>query len=373
MKLKKFLPITLLALLALVSCDPTVDPTDSDDPTTDPVVPETLAEILARLDEGVASEEDLYLILDNIDQASEGINDSIIQRMEGYDPRVLVDPSQAYMEVAKGYGSIDGDAVEIGVAVELSLAEPSGSSYVLGEPFLDREEVVTVWDDGEEVHLTNLSAGDVDDDYSFAVSADSDDVDIDDFKSFVNSGSVYDYLSLADEAYTYYSGSDEFVEVKLIAQAEKVLDAENGDYLHLRYLTLGSWLGFISAEGQWGPGNEGLYVERGEVWGFEAIISVDGIFEMAYNYNGHFVEYEYLDLNWKEGDPSPTSATDYVLDDLDLVYNAEYWGFIYDITQFLFGYVDDLVVELPDIDDYRGMDETDSTYFFDPVDYGFEI
>ena len=440
MKLKKLLPITLLALLSLASCDVLPLPTDSDDPSvtdtsptdstepsndtssdptdsssdtssdptdsssdtssdptdsssdtssdptdtsSDPTdtssdpdpEPSLLADFIAGLDEGFVDVDDLYYVLDNIGEASKGINAAVIQRVEGFDPRILNDPSQAYLEEVSGYGLIDGDAVEVGVEVDLALAEDNGAGgYVLGDSFPYINEVMTVWDDGEEVHLTNLAEDDVDDPYSFAISADSDDVDIDDFKVFINSGNAEEYLYWAEAAYMAFAGGDDFEVVRLVAQAEKVVDEEDGDYLHLRYYTFGSWFDIYSAEGAgWGPSYAGVYVDRGEVWGFEAIINADGVFEAAYNYFDHLIEILYYDLNWDESDPVPEGSDDFDIEDLDLIIVDEGWGLVYDVTLFVFFSLDEVAIELPDVDDYREADASDTTYFFDLEDYGFEV
>lgn len=374
MKLRHFLPISVLAVLALAACGETADSSSSDS-TPGPEV-SALKDIIAAAPEGLLGDDALQSVFDNIEDGKIGVSSSVITGQVGATPAILTDGSQATMEYYAGTGAIDGDKVQVSLETELSVAESNGSGgYVLGEALPNVKEVTTVWKDGANVNLANVSNDDYADAYSFLATSSAEDVDISLFKDYVNSGDLLYYAALAEEAYTYFNGGDSFAEVSLHAYAEKIVDSESSEvYLHIVYYTLGSWFGLYSAEAVGNPAGPGKYIDRGEVYGFEAYVNADGIFDTVYTYSDHFINWTYEDLNHVEGDPVPSDPlTQEEIDALDLVLVSEGWGFVYGVMMHQFD-TDAASVTLPDVAQLRAADASDSTYLFtDLAAYGFTL
>lgn len=377
MKLKHFLPLSVLAVLALAACDgPVNSSSDTSSDSTPGPVESALKDIIADAPVGKLGDEALQSVFDNIEDGKIGLTSSVIAGQVGATPAILQDGSQASMEYYAGTGAIDGDKVQVSLETELSVAESDGSGgYVLGEAAANIKEVTTVWKDGADVKLANVSNDDYADDYSFLATSSADDVDISLFKDYVNSGDLLYYAALAEEAYTYFAGGDSFAEVSLIAYAEKIVDSESSEvYLHIVYYTLGSWFGLYSAEAVGNPAGPGKYIDRGEVYGFEAYVNADGIFDTVYTYSDHFINWTYEDLNYEVGDPVPSDPlTQAEIDALDLSLVSEGWGFVYGVMMHQFG-SDAVSVTLPDVTQLRVADASDSTYLFtDLAAYGFTL
>jgi hypothetical protein len=386
MKLKHLLPVTLLAVLALAACDP-VDTSSSSDPSSDTpsdseVEESALKDIIAGLPVGEVDEAGLTEIFDNFGDVSLGLKQSAFMGQAGLTPDILNDPSTAYMEYLTGAGAIDGDVVQVAVETELSLAESDGAGgYVLGEEFADISEVTTVWKDDTNVHMANVVNEDPADDYSFLATSAVADVDIELFKDFVNSGDLFYYAALADEAFAYFSSTEDFVEVTSFVSAEKIVDEETSEVsLYVKYYTLGSWFGLYSmaavrdAKGYPVEGYEDIYIDRGEVWGFEAYVNAEGVLDAVYTYDDHFINWNYQDLNYEEGDPVPNDPlTQDEIDALDLVLIGEGWGYVYGVRYHEFSSEAPDALVVPSVDGLRAADASDASYLFDPADYGFVI
>ena len=387
MKLRHLLPVTLLAVLALAACDP-VDTSSSGDAPSDSGTPSesdpssgpeesALKDIIAGLPVGEVDAAGLTEIFDNFGDVTLGLKQSSFVGQSGLTPAILNDPATAYMEYLAGAGAIDGDVVEVAVETELSLAESDGAGgYVLGEKFADFSEVTTIWKDDANVYMANVVNEDPADDYSFLASGAVADVDIELFKDFVNSGDLFYYAALADEAFSYFSSTEDFVEVTQIVTAEKVVDDETSEvYLHVRYYTLGSWFGLYSAAAVgWPEGYEDVYVDRGEVWGFEAYVNAEGVLDAVYTYDDHFIDWNYQDLNYEVGDPVPNDPlTQDEIDALDLVLISESWNYVYGVRYHEFSSEAPDALVVPSVDGLRAADASDASYLFDPVDYGFVV
>ncbi len=379
MKLKNLLPVTLLAVLALAACDP-VDTSSSGDTSSDTsseVEESALKDIIAGLPLGEVDEAGLTAIYDNLADVTLGIQQSAFMGQSGLEPRILgANGSQGYMEYIDGAGAVDGDVVQVAVETELSLAESDGAGgYVLGEAVPDVSEVTTVWKDDTNVYMANVVNDDPADDYSFLATAPVADVDVALFKDFVNSGDLFFYGALAQEASTAFVVPDDFAEVTLIQKAEKFVDEESSDvYLHLVNYTLGSWFGLYSAEAVGNPAGPGKYIDRGEVWGFEAYINAEGVLDSVYTYNDHFINWTYQDLNWEEGDPVPSDPlTPAEIEALDLELLGETWAFVYGVMYHEFSSEAPDAVVVPAVDGLRAADGSDAAYLFDPADYGFTL
>ena len=415
MKLKNLLPVTLLAVFALAACRPvtslpedsssgtsssggtsggtsvdtsvdtsgdtsadTSSDSSSESSSSSEVVEESaLKAIIAGLPLGEVDGAGLTSIYENLADVTLGIQQSAFEGLSGIEPRRLLDPSQGYMESIAGAGAIDGDVVQVAVETELSLAESDGAGgYVLGEAVPDISEVTTVWKDDTSVYMANVVNEDPADDYSFLATAPVADVDVALFKDFVNSGDLAYYGALADAASTAFVVPDDFAEVTLIQKADKFVDSETDDvYLHLVNYTLGSWFGLYSAAAAGYPaGYEDIYIDRGEVWGFEAYINAEGVLDSVYTYYDHFINWTYQDLNWKEGDPVPNDPlTPEEIAALDLVLVGENWAYQYGVMYHEFSSEAPDAVVVPAVDGLRAADASDAAYLFDPVDYGFTL
>ena len=384
MKLKNLLPVTLLAVFALAACNPT-DTSSSGDTSSDTssessseAEESALKDIIAGLPLGEVDEAGLVSIYENLGDVTFGIQQSAFMGQSGIvpDPRILKDPSTGYMEYISGSGAIDGDVVQVAVETELSLAESDGAGgYVLGEAVPDISEVTTVWKDDTSVYMANVVNEDPADDYSFLATAPVADVDVALFKDFVNSGDLAYYGALADAASTAFVVPDDFAEVTLIQKADKFVDSETDDvYLHLVNYTLGSWFGLYSAEAVGNAAGPGKYIDRGEVWGFEAYINADGVLDSVYTYSDHFINWTYQDLNWEEGDPAPSDPlTPAEIEALDLELLGEVWAFVYGVMYHEFSSEAPDAVVVPAVDGLRAADGSDAAYLFDPADYGFTL
>ena len=396
MKLKNLLPVTLLAVFALAACGPTdtssaggsTDASSSGDTSGDTssdtssessseAEESALKDIIAGLPLGEVDEAGLTEIFDNFGDVTLGLKQSAFEGQSGLTPVIANDPATAYMEYLAGAGAIDGDVVQVSLDTELSLAESDGAGgYVLGEAFPYISEVTTIWKDDTNVYMANVVNEDPADDYSFLASGAVADVDIELFKDFVNSGDLFYYAALADEAFSYFSSTENFVEVTQIVTAEKVVDDETSEvYLHVRYYTLGSWFGLYSAAANdWGEGYEDVYVDRGEVWGFEAYINADGVLDSVYTYDDHFINWIYQDLNWEEGDPTPNDPlTPAEIEALDLELLGESWAYVYGVMYHEFSSEAPDAVVVPAVDGLGAADASDAAYLFDPADYGFTL
>ncbi len=388
MKLKNLLPVTLLAVFALAACDPT-DTSSSSDTSSDTssesssessseIEESALKDIIAGLPLGEVDEAGLVSIYENLGDVTFGIQQSAFMGRSGLEPSILgANASQGYMEYISGSGAIDGDVVQVALNTELSLAESDGAGgYVLGDAEPDISEVTTVWKDDTSVYMANVVNEDPADDYSFLATAPVADVDVALFKDFVNSGDLAYYGAVAAEASTAFVVPDDFVEVTLIQKAEKFVDDESSEvYLHLVNYTLGSWFGLYSAAAKnWGEGYEDVYVDRGEVWGFEAYINADGVLDSVYTYNDHFINWTYQDLNWEEGDPTPNDPlTPAEIEALDLELLGESWAYVYGVMYHEFSSEAPDAVVVPAVDGLRAADGSDAAYLFDPADYGFTL
>jgi len=383
MKLKNLLPVTLLAVFALAACNPT-DTSSSGDTSSDTssessseAEESALKDIIAGLPLGEVDEAGLTSIYANLGDVTLGIQQSAFMGQSGLEPRILgANASQGYMEYIAGAGAIDGDVVQVAVETELSLAESDGAGgYVLGEAVPDISEVTTVWKDDTNVYMANVVNEDPADDYSFLATAPVADVDVALFKDFVNSGDLAYYGALATEASTAFVVPDDFVEVTLIQKADKFVDSETDDvYLHLVNYTLGSWYGLYSAEAVGNAAGPGKYIDRGEVWGFEAYINADGVLDSVYTYNDHFINWTYQDLNWEEGDPAPSDPlTPAEIEALDLELLGEAWAFVYGVMYHEFSSEAPDAVVVPAVDGLGAADGSDAAYLFDPADYGFTL
>jgi hypothetical protein len=386
MKLKNLLPVTLLAVFALAACNPT-DTSSSGDTSGDTssdtssessseAEESALKDIIAGLPLGEVDEAGLTSIYANLGDVTLGIQQSAFEGMSGIEPRILTDGSQGYMEYIAGAGAIDGDVVQVAVETELSLAESDGAGgYVLGEAVPDISEVTTIWKDDTNVYMANVVNEDPADDYSFLATAPVADVDVALFKDFVNSGDLAYYGALAAEASTSFVVPDDFAEVTLIQKADKFVDSETDDvYLHLVNYTLGSWFGLYSAEAVGNAAGPGKYIDRGEVWGFEAYINADGVLDSVYTYSDHFINWTYQDLNWEEGDPAPSDPlTPAEIEALDLELLGESWAFVYGVMYHEFSSEAPDAVVVPAVDGLRAADGSDAAYLFDPADYGFTL
>jgi len=379
MKLKNLLPVTLLAVFALAACDPTDTSSSSDtsSDTSSEIEESALKDIIAGLPLGEVDEAGLTSIYANLGDVTLGIQQSAFMGQSGLEPRILgANASQGYMEYIAGAGAIDGDVVQVAVETELSLAESDGAGgYVLGEAVPDISEVTTVWKDDTNVYMANVVNEDPADDYSFLATAPVADVDVALFKDFVNSGDLAYYGALATEASTAFVVPDDFVEVTLIQKADKFVDSETDDvYLHLVNYTLGSWYGLYSAEAVGNAAGPGKYIDRGEVWGFEAYINADGVLDSVYTYNDHFINWTYQDLNWEEGDPAPSDPlTPAEIEALDLELLGEAWAFVYGVMYHEFSSEAPDAVVVPAVDGLGAADGSDAAYLFDPADYGFTL
>ena len=388
MKLKNLLPVTLLAVFALAACDPT-DTSSSSDTSSDTssesssessseIEESALKDIIAGLPLGEVDEAGLVSIYENLGDVTFGIQQSAFMGQSGIvpDPRILKDPSTGYMEYIAGAGAIDGDVVQVSLDTELSLAESDGAGgYVLGEAVPDISEVTTIWKDDTNVYMANVVNEDPADDYSFLATAPVADVDVALFKDFVNSGDLAYYGALAAEASTAFVVPDDFAEVTLIQKADKFVDSETDDvYLHLVNYTVGSWFGLYSAEAVGNAAGPGKYIDRGEVWGFEAYINADGVLDSVYTYSDHFINWTYQDLNWEEGDPAPSDPlTPAEIEALDLELLGESWAFVYGVMYHEFSSEAPDAVVVPAVDGLRAADGSDAAYLFDPADYGFTL
>ena len=379
MKLKNLLPVTLLAVFALAACDPTDTSSSSDtsSDTSSEIEESALKDIIAGLPLGEVDEAGLTSIYANLGDVTLGIQQSAFMGQSGLEPRILgANASQGYMEYIAGAGAIDGDVVQVAVETELSLAESDGAGgYVLGEAVPDISEVTTVWKDDTNVYMANVVNEDPADDYSFLATAPVADVDVALFKDFVNSGDLFYYGALAAEASTAIVVGDRFAEVTLIQKADKFVDSETDDvYLHLVNYTLASWFGLYSAEAVGNAAGPGKYIDRGEVWGFEAYINADGVLDSVYTYSDHFINWTYQDLNWEEGDPAPSDPlTPAEIEALDLELLGEAWAFVYGVMYHEFSSEAPDAVVVPAVDGLRAADGSDAAYLFDPADYGFTL
>ncbi len=319
----------------------------------------SLKAIINDLDYGALSNSEINLILDHIDEASENVKQNSFVGKVGYDPIILQNPANAYMDEILGYSYYQDNKIEIETSVFTSDAVEVDGEYELGDPYYRIYEETTIWQDATNIHFANLFDGEPQNIYSFYASTNKTNDDFNKYKDFVVNGEIDNYLVIANSAYQEHLNSGEFAEVYFVFEGVK--DSSNN--VNLKVYTVGSWFGLESNEAHYG-GTPGTYSEWAELWGFEAKINSEGNLETLTGYNGHFAEREFIDLNYQVGDPTPPlelTSEDIAL--LDLSLDGESWGLIYQVFVFEFS-TDSVSITLPNYQDFPQATSSHGTYLF---------
>ncbi|MFA5481048.1 MAG: hypothetical protein WC282_01505 [Bacilli bacterium] len=391
MKLKQILPISLLAVLSLAGCDSNGDSSSS---SSEEQQGSQMKQLYDSLAVGAVSEENVAAIWENIDDALVGVTGSESSEIVGVDARLY---SQATAEVRmanSGYKSYDysakmydNDVIEVNL---LSQENP----YLLNEDQTDLADPLTlagwsdaytedisIWADSNQAHLALIKNGDPADESSFVKSVPAADVNLADYAASFDGSLIAEYKAFAD--YALSELASDFVESSIVSYAEKVAAVPAigeteavPEHLEVNYFFLGSWFGLYSLENVWEDSEyAGVYLNRGETYGVSLNISSEGLLISSDLYFDQLIDTYYVDNNWVSGDPVPSDPlTAEEIAGLDLVRDeVDYSSLVMGLTQTVYSTAangDFVLADLPDIAALREVNDFDTTYFFDPVDFG---
>lgn len=382
MKLKHFLPLSVLAVLALAACDGPVNSsgdTSSDSSSEEPVP--TLADYVDELPTGVVAEpvaaiEAIAALL----PAADGLVNRAVQEYHDYYSTGSSTPEEgdfAYEDYnvfdVKRY---DNDVLTVSL-VDQSMAPSWDAVNGYGEwpeEFsVDFTAEATLWGDASSLNYVYEEDGDPDNAYSFALSSSADAELLAAYLDTVGaSGNILSGLSLADEAYDYYAPTyvaNGFNYLETIASVEKVAAAgEVPEYVAVTYEThLGYYL---SAELAWGPSYNGVYAERYYSFGSQFIIA-DGYVQYDLLDTGSMYQAVYEDSSAEPVTPavaeSPWMTSEewatYVTGNANVALSGIGYGSFYTYYETQYTDVsngDYVLANLPDLADYREGDASDA-------------
>lgn len=389
MKLRHFLPISVLAVLALAACGETGG-SSSDVPSSSEEPVPSLADYVDALPTGevadpVAAIEEIVPLL----PAADGLVNRAVQEYHDYLSTGSSTPAEedfAYEDYAV-YDVKRYDNDVLSVALDYQRMAPAWDAVNgYGEWPEEFSSVytaeATLWGDASSLNYVYEEDGDPENAYSFALSSVADAELLAAFLDTVGaSGDVLSGLSLADEAYTYYAPTyvaSGFNYLETIASVEKVAAAgEVPTYVSVVYEThLGYYL---SAELAWAYDNEGnkltneydgLFVERYYSFGSQFIIA-EGYVQYNLLDTGSMYQAVYEDSS--ETPVTPTVAESpwmtseewatYVTGNANVALSGVGFGSFYTYYETQYTDVsngDYVLANLPVVGDYREGDASDS-------------
>lgn len=362
MKLKHILPVTLLAVLALAACDP-VDST-SDTSSEEEL---TLASYVDDLAVGVQGEGVLEDILALLPAADVGFTTQTQDYLE------YSSANNYQLETSVVASRYDNDVLEVVLDSQVAVRVDG----VWGEFEPNYSSIETVWADATNINYVYEEDGDPLNAYSFALAADANAEVLDGYLASVGAVDDIEYgIALAGEAYNYYVASTDWNYVTLDSSVEKVAAA--GELPEYVVLKAAANIGFMySGQLAWGPGNEGVFVERFYSYGVEVYI-VEGLVDSIYLDEGSMYQCLYTDSTATGETLPPTVAEPPYLS------NAEWETYVTNVSTVTAGevtygasiYAYDIVfssesngaynlAELPDVSAFRVGDASDAGYWID--------